>query len=113
MPSGFTVDSYFEKVVRQGFADRMPHWKALEARGELRHTMAEYEERLAFEIDVIRCMRYPGYFLIVWDFIRYAREQEIPVGPGPRLGGRQPGGVYAANYGRRSAAFRPGTSNGS
>src|SRR6187455_2579011 len=44
--------------------------------------MAEYEERLAYEIAMIRRMNYPGYFLIVWDFIRYAREKQIPVGPG-------------------------------
>jgi len=82
VPPGYTVDSYFEEVVRQGFQARLPHWRALEARGELRHTLAEYEQRLAFEIDVIRRMRYPGYFLIVWDFIRHARELGIPVGPG-------------------------------
>ena len=35
-----------------------------------------------FEIGIIRQMKYSGYFLIVWDFIRYAREQGIPVGPG-------------------------------
>ena len=82
VPAGYTTDSYFEEVVRQGFAARMPYWKALEARGELRQSLAQYESRLAFEIDVIRRMKYPGYFLIVWDFIRYARERGIPVGPG-------------------------------
>ena len=39
-------------------------------------------ERLATEIALIKRMKYPGYFLIVWDFIRYAREKGIPVGPG-------------------------------
>jgi DNA polymerase-3 subunit alpha len=38
--------------------------------------------RLIYEVDMIRRMKYPGYFLIVWDFIRYARERHIPVGPG-------------------------------
>ena len=42
----------------------------------------EYERRLSYEIEMIKQMKYPGYFLIVWDFIRYAREQDIPVGPG-------------------------------
>src|SRR2546430_13347353 len=42
----------------------------------------EYERRLAYEIDMIKRMGFPGYFLVVWDFIRYAREQGIPVGPG-------------------------------
>jgi DNA polymerase-3 subunit alpha len=82
VPPGYTLDSYFERVVREGFAARQPRWQAMEARGELRHTLAEYETRLAYEIDMIRRMRYPGYFLIVWDFIRYARERAIPVGPG-------------------------------
>ena len=82
VPPGFTTDTYFEHVTREGFAARLPQWRAMEARGELRHTLAEYEERLAYEIDMIRRMRYPGYFLIVWDFIRYAREKGIPVGPG-------------------------------
>src|SRR5208282_3205989 len=40
------------------------------------------EQRLAYEIDMIQKMRFAGYFLIVWDFIRYARSQGIPVGPG-------------------------------
>ena len=44
--------------------------------------MSAYDERLAYEIAMIKKMGYPGYFLIVWDFIRYAREQGIPVGPG-------------------------------
>ena len=48
----------------------------------LKHTIDEYERRLSYEIDMIKKMKYPGYFCIVWDFIRYAREQGIPVGPG-------------------------------
>ena len=44
---------------------------------------------------MVKRMGYGGYFLIVWDFIRYAREQSIPVGPGPRLGGRLAGGLVA------------------
>ena len=48
----------------------------------MRQTIAQYDERLAYEIAMIKKMGYPGYFLIVWDFIRYAREQGIPVGPG-------------------------------
>src|SRR5262245_25033551 len=82
VPPGYTVETYFEAVVRQGFAERLVHWRALEASGGLRRSIAEYEARLAFEIDTIRQMKYPGYFLIVWDFIRHARDQGIPVGPG-------------------------------
>ena len=46
------------------------------------HTEDEYRTRLAFELDVIAGMKYPGYFLIVADFIQWAKAQGIPVGPG-------------------------------
>jgi len=82
VPAGFTLDEYFEHVARQGFKDRLPRLEQLQAAGTLRHTIDEYERRLAYEIEMIKKMKYPGYFLIVWDFIRYAREQGIPVGPG-------------------------------
>ena len=82
VPPGFAVDDYFERVVREGFAQRLPRLRELAATGLLRHPLEEYETRLAYEIDMIKTMKYPGYFLIVWDFIRHAREQGIPVGPG-------------------------------
>jgi DNA polymerase III subunit alpha len=82
VPAGFTVDAYFEHTVRQGFDMRLPRLKELSDRGMLKHTLDEYERRLSYEIDMIKEMKYPGYFLIVWDFIRYARERGIPVGPG-------------------------------
>ncbi len=44
--------------------------------------LSDYEERLEREIDCIKQMKFAGYFLIVWDFIKYAREVNIPVGPG-------------------------------
>ncbi len=82
MPAGHTLDSYFEQVVREGFAERVPFLEALSKQGRLRRPLVEYERRLASEIKMISQMRYQGYFLIVWDFIRYARAQGIPVGPG-------------------------------
>jgi len=82
VPSSSTLDAYFEQMVREGLARRMPRLRALAERGLLRHALEEYESRVAYEIDIIKRMRYPGYFLIVWDFIRYAKEQGIPVGPG-------------------------------
>jgi DNA polymerase III subunit alpha len=82
VPAGFTVDGYFEHVVRAGFAERLPRLRHLASVGALRRTVDEYETRLAYEAEMIKRMKYPGYFLIVWDFIRYAREQGIPVGPG-------------------------------
>jgi DNA polymerase-3 subunit alpha len=82
VPPGFTLDAYFEHVVREGFRERLTRLKQLASTGALRHTIDEYERRLSYEIDMIKQMKYPGYFLIVWDFIRYGREQGIPVGPG-------------------------------
>jgi DNA polymerase III subunit alpha len=82
VPAGFTLDDYFEHVARAGFEQRLPRLKQLAASGRLRHTIDEYERRLSYEIAMVKKMEYPGYFLIVWDFIRYAREQGIPVGPG-------------------------------
>jgi DNA polymerase-3 subunit alpha len=82
VPAPFTLDEYFEHVTREGFKDRVTRLKQLASAGALRHTIDEYERRLAYEIEMIKKMKYPGYFLIVWDFIRYARERGIPVGPG-------------------------------
>jgi DNA polymerase-3 subunit alpha len=82
LPEGYTLDSYFEHVARQGFARRWESLSAIEAAGRLKKTRADYEQRLAREIAIIQQMKFSGYFLIVWDFIRYARENSIPVGPG-------------------------------
>jgi DNA polymerase-3 subunit alpha len=82
VPPGFTLEEYFEKVVREGFDERLSRLQALASRGVLAHTIDEYARRLAYEVEMIKQMKYPGYFMIVWDFIRYAREQGIPVGPG-------------------------------
>jgi DNA polymerase-3 subunit alpha len=82
VPEGHTTDSYFEKVVREGFASRMPQIERLQKEGKLRRPLADYESRLTAEIEMIKTMRFAGYFLIVWDFIHYARAQNVPVGPG-------------------------------
>jgi DNA polymerase-3 subunit alpha len=82
VPDGYSLDDYFEHVVRQGYAQRLERLRQLDADGKLRHSLSEYDERLSYEIEMIKKMGYPGYFLIVWDFIRYARENGIAVGPG-------------------------------
>ncbi len=82
VPAGHTLDSYFESVVREGFAARVPRLEALAKEGLLRRPLAEYDGRLSEEIRMIQKMRFASYFLIVWDFIRYARAQGVPVGPG-------------------------------
>ncbi len=82
VPQGFTIETYFEKVTRDGFAERRRFLEPLAAAQRLRHGIPEYLERLEKEIGVIRRVGFSGYFLIVWDFIRHARERGIPVGPG-------------------------------
>lgn len=80
-PEGMTVESYFEQVVWDGFKERWRlHGAAIESQG--RYTRADYEARLKREIGIIQEMGFPSYFLITWDFIRFARERGIPVGPG-------------------------------
>ena len=69
VPEGYTADSYLEKLCREGLA-RLYDPVTKEVNG-----------RLEYELGVIRNMGYVDYFLIVWDFIRYAREQGIMVGP--------------------------------
>jgi len=82
VPEGHTADSYFEKMVREGFQSRGPQIERLVKENRLRHSLAEYETRLTDEIEMIKKMRFAGYFLIVWDFIHYAKAQGVPVGPG-------------------------------
>ena len=82
VPDGFTADSYFEKVVREGFVTRAPMLEKLASENRLRQPLSVYESRLTSEIEMIKKMRFAGYFLIVWDFIHYARAQGVPVGPG-------------------------------
>ena len=78
-----TIDEYFEEVVMQGFEVRHNKtWnKQLEAK-TLKYSLDDYKKRIRKEISTIRQMGFPGYFLIVWDFIKYANEKGIPVGPG-------------------------------
>src|SRR5579863_10420049 len=82
VPPGYSIDSYFVHVSREGFARRMETLRPLHEQGKLKHPIPDYEQRLERELAIIQQMKFPGYFLIVWDFIRYAREHDIPVGPG-------------------------------
>jgi DNA polymerase-3 subunit alpha len=80
---GLTADDYFEKVVRQGFEKRRQTvLDPLVSKGELKLPLSDYQTRLSSEIQMIKQMGFAGYFLIVWDFVRYAKEHAIPVGPG-------------------------------
>jgi len=82
VPEGLSLDAYFEKVVREGFARRLPVLERLQKEGRLRTPLADYERRLSDEIRMIQKMHFASYFLIVWDFIHYAKAQGVPVGPG-------------------------------
>ncbi|MBV8115562.1 MAG: DNA polymerase III subunit alpha, partial [Silvibacterium sp.] len=83
VPEGHTIDSYFDQVCREGFRKRLDtSIRHLQDRGLLRNPVSDYEARLERELGIIKQMKFSGYFLIVWDFIRYAREHDIPVGPG-------------------------------
>ena len=82
VPPGQSIDSYFEYVARHGFEKRRVRLEALQLNGKLKKDLAEYAERLDREIKTIQSMKFSGYFLVVWDFIRYAKDRGIPVGPG-------------------------------
>ena len=78
VPEGYDIPTFFRKVSAEGLERR---FRELHARGT-KFDPDFYRARLATELDVICTMDFPGYFLIVWDFINYAKEHGIPVGPG-------------------------------
>jgi DNA polymerase-3 subunit alpha len=82
VPTGESEDVFFERVAREGLERRFEELRRLNPAALARHGEEVYRERLRYEIGVIKRMGFPGYFLIVWDFIRHARESGIPVGPG-------------------------------
>jgi DNA polymerase III subunit alpha len=82
VPPEHTLDSYFAWVARQGFERRRVRLEQQAAQGRLKHRIEEYIERLEIEIALIEKLKFAGYFLIVWDFIRHAKSIGVPVGPG-------------------------------
>jgi DNA polymerase-3 subunit alpha len=78
VPPGYDTDSYFRHVAREGLSRRVDELTAQKKRVD----RTAYFERLETEIEVIAKMNFAGYFLIVWDFIRFAKETGVPVGPG-------------------------------
>jgi DNA polymerase III subunit alpha len=81
VPSGMTRDQYFAEQARQGLEGRLRRILDPEAR-DVAERRQVYDQRLALELDVIVQMGFPGYFLIVADFIQWAKDNGIPVGPG-------------------------------
>jgi len=70
VPNGYTLESYLEELCLKGLQEKYSP------------LTQEIKEKLAYELDVIKRMGYPAYFLIVWDFINYAKQKGIYVGPG-------------------------------
>ena len=75
IPEGHTAVTYLTEVSEQGLCRRLD----LEEAAQI---PSDYDERLRFELQVMEQMGFPTYFLVVWDYIRFARENGIPVGPG-------------------------------
>ena len=79
-PNGMAIDEYFRFSSHEGLKERLAHLYPDAAKRELERS--RYEERLEFEINTILKMGFPGYFLIVGDFINWAKNNGCPVGPG-------------------------------
>jgi DNA polymerase-3 subunit alpha len=82
VPAGKDLAGYFEEVVRAGLKKRLDAMGHLFAAKRKKHEPQAYFDRLDREIEIIKGMGFPGYFLVVWDFIKYAKDNGIPVGPG-------------------------------
>lgn len=82
IPSETTIESYLSNVSQQGLERRLKKIFTSEDAESVKVKRQAYDARLALELDVINRMGFPGYFLIVADFIQWSRDNGIPVGPG-------------------------------
>ncbi|WP_288367125.1 DNA polymerase III subunit alpha [uncultured Acinetobacter sp.] len=83
IPDGFTIDTYFEHLSKAGLEERLNHLYPVEMRDEdWPEIRKPYDERIEYEVGIILKMGFPGYFLIVMDFIQWAKSNGVPVGPG-------------------------------
>ncbi|MFW1753656.1 DNA polymerase III subunit alpha [Acinetobacter wanghuae] len=83
IPEGHTIDTYFAHLSEEGLEERLNFLYPPEQRGEdWAEIRKPYDERLAFEVKIILDMGFPGYFLIVMDFIQWSKGNGVPVGPG-------------------------------
>ncbi|GHE22332.1 DNA polymerase III subunit alpha [Halomonas urumqiensis] len=86
IPEGMTQDEFFRKVSHDGLTERLdflfPAERYPRDGAEYAEIDARYRKRLDFELDIIIQMGFPGYFLIVMDFIQWAKDNDVPVGPG-------------------------------
>ena len=81
-PKAMTLDDYLDELARQGLGERLQSQGNADGGLRTAESSKIYEERLKFELGVIKGMQFSGYFLIVADFINYAKDHGIPVGPG-------------------------------
>ena len=77
VPDGTTIEDFLSQLSHEGLSRRLEQLQLTDP-----DTHTEYRERLDFELGVINEMGFPGYFLVVMDFIRWGKQQGIPVGPG-------------------------------
>ena len=83
IPEGHTIDTFFEHISQEGLEERLDFLYPVEQRDEdWAEIRKPYDERLAYEIGIINKMGFPGYFLIVMDFIGWSKNNGVPVGPG-------------------------------
>lgn len=83
IPDGETIESFFRKVSADGLNKRLDKLYPIHERDDnWLQFRKSYDDRLDYEIDIILKMGFPGYFLIVMDFIRWAKSNGVPVGPG-------------------------------
>ena len=81
VPDGLGMDEYFRRQAREGLEQRLSRLFDVDA-ADFAEQRKPYDERLETELDVIISMGFPGYFLIVADFIKWAKQNGVPVGPG-------------------------------
>ena len=77
VPEGTTIEDFLSQLSHEGLSRRLEQLQVSNP-----ETVSEYRQRLDFELGVINEMGFPGYFLVVMDFIRWGKQQGIPVGPG-------------------------------
>ncbi len=80
VPEGYTRESYMAELARKGLEERFKEIEAVRGKGSFDPEV--YKQRLESEIAMLEKMGFAGYFLIVWDFINFAKQHGIPVGPG-------------------------------
>lgn len=82
IPNGMTINDYLRHVSFEGLEERLAVLWPRETTPNYEEKRQEYVDRLNFELDIIIQMGFPGYFLIVMDFIKWAKNNGVPVGPG-------------------------------